>query len=159
MPTKPKRKPRGKSAIPSRDNRAFVNQAQHDTQQRQTQAQRRRTVAGLYHAGRTQMEIADELSIAQSTVSEDLKYLREKWTQQAATIVGDDDFDFVGEYVYDSAKTWPTLGATVTVKSPADGTGLSCLVTNNPVYDMKAKRKGEAMITVKAEYRPDRSLS
>lgn len=74
-------------------------------------------------------------------------------------IFGDNGFNFVGEYVYDSAKTWPTLASVVTVKSPTDGTGKSCLVTNKPIYETKVSRKGVAMITVKASYRPDRATS
>lgn len=74
------------AAIPKRD---IHNKSELDARQRQAQAKRREKVAALYHAGYKQEEIADKLKIAQSTVSQDLSYLREKWTQAATAIIGD----------------------------------------------------------------------
>ena len=78
---------------------------------------------------------------------------------EVSTILGDDGFDVVLTYTYNTAITYPTFGSTITVKLPSDGTGVSCLVTNKPVYEMRATRKGTATIVVKAEYRPDRALA
>jgi hypothetical protein len=46
-------------------------------------AQRRQRVTELYLKGRSQTEIAAELSVAQSTVSEDVQYVRRQWEQSA----------------------------------------------------------------------------
>lgn len=73
-------------AITKRD---IHNKNESDARQRQAQARRREKVAALYHAGYKQEEIADQLKIAQSTVSQDLSYLRQKWTAQATAIIGD----------------------------------------------------------------------
>ena len=78
---------------------------------------------------------------------------------EVSTILGDDGFDVELVYTYNTAITYPTFGSTITVKLPSDGTGVSCLVVNKPVYDMTAARKGTSQITVKAEFRPDRSLA
>lgn len=78
---------------------------------------------------------------------------------EVITVLLYDGFDVDLEYVYDSAITWPALGDVVTVKSPTDGAGKSCLVVNSPVEECIAERKKEAMITVKCEYRPDRDLA
>jgi hypothetical protein len=48
---------------------------------------RRRQVAGLYLARRTQVEIARALKISQSTVSTDLAAIRKQWQKEALTDV------------------------------------------------------------------------
>jgi hypothetical protein len=73
------------AAIPKRDK---SHKARDDARQRQAQANRREKVAELYHAGLLQDEIADKLHVAQSTVSQDLAFLRHKWTEQATSIIG-----------------------------------------------------------------------
>lgn len=78
---------------------------------------------------------------------------------EIATILGDDGFDVVAECLWDSAVTFPALGDTILVKRPGDDTGKSCLVVNNPAAEIKATEKNAATITIKAEYRPDRSLA
>lgn len=90
----PKRRIQKKSVpepqtILKRDIDTQENKDRHDALQRQAQAQRRQKVAMLYHAGKTQEEIADLLTIAQSTVSEDLSFLRKQWITQATEFVGD----------------------------------------------------------------------
>jgi hypothetical protein len=45
--------------------------------------QRRQKVTELYLKGRSQSAIAAELNVSQSTVSDDLKYIRRKWEQSS----------------------------------------------------------------------------
>lgn len=53
------------------------------TQKRIDLAARRRQVGRLALAGKTQMEISDELNISQSTISRDLKFLESEWIKYA----------------------------------------------------------------------------
>jgi hypothetical protein len=62
---------------------------QYHAEKRLTQAERRATVAELYHAGKTQQEIADATGWAQQTVDNDLQYLKRKWYESANAAIGD----------------------------------------------------------------------
>lgn len=52
-------------------------------------AKRRVQVADLYHAGKTQMEIAALVGVKQATVYRDLVALRKLWHQEAAREIGE----------------------------------------------------------------------
>jgi hypothetical protein len=61
----------GKSNMATQHNRRFAA------------TQRRQKVTELYLKGSSQSAIAAELNVSQSTVSEDLKYIRRKWEKSA----------------------------------------------------------------------------
>lgn len=70
----------------------------------------------------------------------------------------DDGFDAKVTCVFDSIKTWPVLGAAVTLSCPpyAGGTGTLtdyvCFVAGN--HEISLSRKKEATITLNLRYRP-----
>lgn len=68
----------------------------------------------------------------------------------------EDGFDATVECVYDSAITWPSIGATVALKRPRDATALNCLLAD--IEDTQ-ERKKEAMLTMKLHYRPGVTLT
>src|SRR3990172_478112 len=89
----PKRitKPHSTTAAP-----ANLNQAA--SQKRQELAKRRVQVAALYHARKTQEEIADALGVDQAQISRDLAALRETWKQQAVAVVAEVKADELAFY-------------------------------------------------------------
>lgn len=73
-----------------------------------------------------------------------------------AMVLLDDGFDATLECVYDSAITWPAVGATVTLQRPQDATALNCLLAS---IESVHERKKEAMLTLKLHYRPGVTLA
>jgi len=75
-----------------------------------------------------------------------------------AEIMLDDGFNAKVTCVYDTAKTWPLLGAPVTLTVPPYEGGVGtqkayvCFVAGNPEFSMS--RKKEATITMNLRYRP-----
>lgn len=76
-----------------------------------------------------------------------------------ANIMLDDGFDAKVTCLFDKAKTWPTLGAAVTLAIPPYNGGLgtvaantACFVSGN--HEISMTRKKEATITLNLRYRP-----
>lgn len=63
-------------------------------------ARHRRKIGELYLKGRHQEEIAQELGIAQSTVSRDLKYLLNDWEQEARQSVEQRKAEIEQKYLF-----------------------------------------------------------
>lgn len=72
-----------------------------------------------------------------------------------AMVVLDDGFDATVEVVYDSAINWPVLGATISLKRPADAAAQNSLLAD---IEQAVERKKEAMLTLKLHYRPGVTL-
>lgn len=82
---------KGRNSIRSSDKRKIgaKNQDQLELAKKQLMAKRREDVCTLYHGGKNQEEIAALLNISQATVSSDMKWMRDKWTQNAVDKIGE----------------------------------------------------------------------
>ena len=77
-----------------------------------------------------------------------------------AEVLLDDGFDAKVTCLYDTAKTWPALGDTITLRVPNYAGGavahidtlLLCFVAGN--HEISLARKKEATITLNLRYRP-----
>jgi hypothetical protein len=74
----------------------------------------------------------------------------------ATLILVPDGFDATATCLFDTAKTWPAIGAAVTLTLPTGwvdgGTSFSCLLVDK---QPQAGRKKEATIQLKLAYRPN----
>lgn len=68
-----------------------------------------------------------------------------------ALVLLDDGFDARIECLFDSAITWPTIGATVALKRPRDAAPINCLLAS---IEETTERKKEATISMSIHYRP-----
>lgn len=73
----------------------------------------------------------------------------------ATEVLIDNGFDATVECVYDSALTWPAVGATVALRRPRDAADLNCLLID---IEDTVERKKEAMLTLRIAYRPGVTL-
>lgn len=76
-----------------------------------------------------------------------------------ANIMLDDGFDAKVTCLFDRSKTWPTLGAAVTLTIPPYAGGLGTVAANTACFvcgnhEISLSRKKEATITLNLRYRP-----
>lgn len=70
----------------------------------------------------------------------------------------DDGFDATVEVLFDTAITWPVVGATVQLKRPNPNTegALNCLLTS---IEQAGERKKETTLSLRLSYRPGVTLT
>jgi len=73
-----------------------------------------------------------------------------------ALVLLDDGFDAKVECLYDSAITWPVVGATVALKRPTTATEVNCLLAS---IEDSVERKREATLSMSIHYRPGIALA